>query len=184
MHIVNDIFAVSRNACSIMTVSWISILIVGRIYDFHVAYISFIEQTKSEEWLLQHCQDDHFFHKMAYHTDVCVVVVGNSIIWPSLHGINESMGKMKMCGLYDCSTLLSIVYNGGVPVLLCIFLLYIVTPSFILPLLQRMYYIYSENTLMSRCSPSLRHIKNHSMYYDLDSRAPASPNTLSRAKIV
>ena len=59
MHIMGDIMAVSKNACSIMTVSWIFIIIVGRIYDFHVAYISFIEQTKSEEWLLEHCNCYH-----------------------------------------------------------------------------------------------------------------------------
>jgi len=186
MHIMGDIMAVSKNACSIMTVSWISIIIVGRIYDFHVAYISFIEQTKSEEWLLEHCQDDHFFHKMAYHTDVCALVMGNSIIWPSLHGINESMGKMKLCGLYDCSTLFSIVYSGGFPVLLCIFLLYIVTPSFILPLLQRMYYIYHENALMNKCSPSLRNSsynKKHAMYNDRLS-PPQSPSSKGRVKLV
>ena len=178
--------AVSKNACSIMTVSWIFIIIVGRIYDFHVAYISFIEQTKSEEWLLEHCQDDHFFHKMAYHTDVCALVMSNSIIWPSLYGINESMGKMKLCGLYDCSTLFSIVYSGGFPVLLCIFLLYIVTPSFILPLLQRMYHIYHENALMNKCSPSLRNTsynKKHAMYHDRLS-PPQSPSSNTRVKLV
>jgi len=176
MHIVDDLLAISKNACSIITVSWVSILIVGRIYDFHVAYISFIERTKSEEWLLEHCQDDHFFHKMAYHTDVCAMVVGNSIIWPSLYGINESMSKMKLCGFYDCTQLLQIVYSGGVPVMLCIVLLYIVTPSFILPLLQRMYYAYCENVLMAKCSPDIRssqtsrdtqNARKHAMYYDL-----------------
>jgi len=155
MPIKDELLAISKNACSIITVSWISILIVGRIYDFHVAYISFIERTKSEEWLLEHCQDDHFFHKMAYHTDVCAMVVGNSIIWPSLYGINESMSKMKLCGFYECSELLQIVYNGGIPVMFCIVLLYIVTPSFILPMLQRMYTIYCENVLMAKCSPNL-----------------------------
>ena len=185
MSIVDDLVAISKNACSIITVSWISILIVGRIYDFHVAYISFIERTKSEEWLLEHCQDDHFFHKMAYHTDVCATVVDNSIIWPSLYGINESMSKMKLCGFYDCSHLLHIIYSGGVPVMMCVVLLYIVTPSFILPLLQRMYYVYCENVLMAKCSPSIRtsihprddnHDRKHSMYYNLldevDSNGP------------
>jgi len=173
MHLMDELVLISKNACSIISVSWISILIVGRIYDFHVAYISFIERTKSEEWLLEHCQDDHFFHKMAYHTDVCDLVVGNSIIWPSLYGINESMSKMKLCGFHDCSTLLGIVYNGGIPVMLCILLLYIVTPSFILPLLQRMYYVYCENTLMAKCSPNIRsasprrHDAKHAMYYDV-----------------
>ena len=175
-HIVDELVAISKNACSIITVSWVSILIVGRIYDFHVAYISFIERTKSEEWLFEHCQDDHFFHKMAFYTDVCAMVVGNSIIWPSLYGINESMSKMKLCGFYACTELLRIIYSGGIPIMFCIVLLYIVTPSFILPLLQRMYYAYCEKQLMTKFSPILRrsnpssdtkHDRKHDLYYDL-----------------
>jgi len=188
MHILDELVAISKNACSIITVSWVSILIVGRIYDFHVAYISFIERTKSEEWLLEHCQDDHFFHKMAYHTDVCAMVVGNSIIWPSLYGINESMSKMKLCGFYDCTELLQIIYSGGMPVVFCIVLLYIVTPSFILPLLQRMYYGYCEKQLMTEYSPffhrpspssDTKHDRKHTMYYDLMDAYTANSQTWS-----
>jgi len=188
MNLTDELSQIFKNACSIMSVSWISILIVGRIYDFHVAYISFIERTTSEEWLLEHCQDDHFFHKMAHHTDVCDKVVSNSIIWPSLYGINESMSKMKLCGFHDCSTLLGIVYNGGLPVIFCMMLLYIVTPSFILPLLQRMYYVYCENVLMAKCSPHIRsaspckHPAKHAMYYDVmdDITADIAGNGKSR----
>jgi len=190
MYIIDELVLISKNACSIVSVSWISILIVGRIYDFHVAYISFIERTKSEEWLLEHCQDDHFFHKMAYHTDVCAMVVGNSIIWPSLYGINESMSKMKLCGFHDCSTLLGIVYNGGIPVMLCILLLYIVTPSFILPLLQRMYCVYCENTLMAKCSPNIRsasprrHDAKYAMYYDVMDDVAADMHSGTKSRLV
>ena len=194
MYIMQELVNISKNACSIVTVSWISILIVGRIYDFHVAYISFIERTKSEEWLLEHCQDDHFFHKMAYHTDVCAMVVGNSIIWPSLYGINESMSKMKLCGFYDCSQLLQIIYDGGAPVVFCIILIYIVTPSFILPLMQRTYSVYCENVLMNKCSPSLHALhkrtdargnQKHSMYYNLlDEDEPASFRNDNKVRLV
>jgi hypothetical protein len=193
MSMKDELLAISKNACSIVTVSWISIIIVGRIYDFHVAYISFIERTKSEEWLLEHCQDDHFFHKMAYHTDVCAMVVGNSIIWPSLYGMNESMSKMKLCGFYDCAQLLQIIYNGGVPVMFCIVLLYIVTPSFILPMLQRMYTIYCEKELMAKCSPNLHtglkrdphDIYQHNIIYSLlDDVASTTVNPGSKARFV
>jgi len=169
MSFMDELFAISKNTCFTVSVSWISIIIVGCIYDFHVAYISFIERSKSEEWLLEHCQDDHFFHKMAYHTDVCAMVVGNSIIWPSLYGINESMSKMKLCGFYDCSTLLDIIYSGSVPVMLSIFLGCVFTPSFILPLL------HCEKKLIDMSSPNIRKISSslprgnnkHHMYYDV-----------------
>ena len=167
MNMLEHISAISKNACSIVTVSWISILIIGRLYDFHVSYISFIEQIKSETWLLTHCEDDKFFHNMAYHTDVCAEVVANSLIWPSLYGINQSMSNMKLCGFYDCSTLFGIIYNGGMPVVLCIILFYVVTPSFILPLLQKIYKEYNHNLFMSKCSPDIKKDpKTHGLYYN------------------
>jgi len=159
---LEKLLSIPKNACSVLSVSWISILLVGRIYDFHVAYVSFLEQIKSEKWLLQHCQDDDFFHNLQYHTDVCREAVENSKIWPSLYGINQSASKMnlcglyKLCGLYDCGALFSVIYNGGIPVMVCIFLLYIVTPSFILPLLQRRYHAYCEQNMLSRCCPIYR----------------------------
>ena len=157
MGILEKVASIPKNVCSVISVSWISILIVGRIYDFHVAYVSFLEQIKSEKWLLEHCEDDDFFHNLQHHTDVCRDVVANSRIWPSLYGINESAGKMKLCGLYDCGALFSMVYSGGVPVMICIFLLYIVTPSFLLPILQRSYHSYCEHSIMARCSPVYKH---------------------------
>jgi len=190
MQIMHEVMNISKNACSIITVSWISILIVGRIYDFHVAYISFIERTKSEEWLLEHSQDDHFFHKMAYHTDVCAMVVGNSIIWPSLYGINESMSKMKLCGFYDCSQLLQVVYNGGVPVIFCIILMYIVTPSFILPLTQRMYSVHCEKRMIASLNALHKHSdvgdkQKHAMYYNLlDENTPAYSRNNNSVRVV
>jgi len=190
MHLMHDLVLISKNACSIVSVSWISILIVCRIYDFHVAYISFIKGTKSEEWLLEHCQDDHLFHKMAYHTDVCAMVMGNSIIWPSLYCIDKSMSKMKLCGFHNCFTLLGIVYNGCMPVMFCILLLYIVTLSFILPLLQRMYSAHCENSLMAKCSPSIRkasprwHDAKHTMYYDVLDDVAADVHNSEKSRFV
>jgi len=165
MSLIGKLLSIPKNACSVVIVSWISILIVGRIYDFHVAYISFIEQIKSEKWLLQHCQDDEFFHNLQYHTDVCREVVENSHIWPSLYGINQSAMKLKLCGFYDCATLLGIIYSGGIPVMVCIFLLYVVTPSFILPILQRTYYEYCEHSIISKCSPMFKQSQIHPLQY-------------------
>jgi len=167
MAVLEKLAYIPKNVCSVLSVSWVSILIVGCIYDFHVAYVSFLEQIKSEQWLLQHCEDDDFFHNMQYHTDVCRDVVANSNIWPSLYAINQSASKMKLCGLYDCGALFSIVYNGGIPVMVCIFLLYIVTPSFILPILQRTYHCYCEQNIMAKCSPIYKQSKtSHPLCFD------------------
>jgi len=114
---------------------------------------------------------------------VCKEVVENSKIWPSLCGINQSASKMKFCGLYNCGALFSIVYNSGIPVMICIFLLYIVTPSFILPLLQRTYYAYCEQNVLSRCSPVYRQAHAHALpqYHPIDTYTDYHHDTSTHA---
>ena len=152
MHLLYEIV---RNAGCVVTISWLSVILVGRVFDFHRAYLLFIEQTTSEKWLLEHCQDDHFYHNMAYHTDVCTQVVSNSQISPVLYAINQSMSQMKLCGFYECMSVVNMVYTGGIPVVLCFVLLYVFTPSFLLPVMQNMYDKRVQHDLHTRCSPSL-----------------------------
>lgn len=144
-----------RNSLTIFFVSWISVLLVGRIFDFHQIYISFIDQIKGEQWLLEQCQNDHFFHNMAYHTDVCHQVIANSQISPVLYAIHGSVNNMKLCGFYDCHTFSLLVYKGGVPVVVCVVLLYVLTPSFLMPWLNNVYDHHQQKCFEDRCSPVL-----------------------------
>jgi len=146
---------IARNAGCVLTVSWISVIIVGRVFDFHRAYVAFAEQTRSEQWLLERCKDDHFYHNMAYHTDVCALVVSNSQISPTLYAVNASMSQMKMCGLYECASVLLMISSGGVPLAVCCVLLYVMAPSFLLPLAQDLYEKRAQTQLQRRCSPLL-----------------------------
>ena len=85
--------------------------------------------------------------------DLCEQITANAQISPTLYALNESLGNMKMCGLYHCSELVSMILQGGTPVLICIVLLYIVTPSFILPVLSKSYESWSCRAFENRCSP-------------------------------
>lgn len=153
---MNLLYEVARNAGCVVTISWISVILIGRVFDFHTSYLAILEQTKSERWLLEHCQDDHFYHNMAYHTDVCSLVVSNSQISPTLYAVNASMAQMKLCGFYDCVSLAGMIYTGGVPIVFCCVLLYILAPSFLLPLFQNVYEQRVQRVLHRRCSPLLQ----------------------------
>ena len=122
------------NLCSLVTVCWVSVLVVGRLYDFHTAYIQFLQKIEGEAWLYDRCNEDAFFKNMQYHTDVCEQVMSNRSISPVLHALNFSMQNMKSCGFTDCVSLLTTVYAGGIPVALSLLCLYVFTPSFIMPL--------------------------------------------------
>ena len=149
------------NSSTILVVSWISVVFVGRIYDFHQIYIKFIDQTNSEKWLLEQCSDDHFFHNMAYHTDVCMQVFTNSQLSPLLYAINASMQNLKMCGIYDCSTVLQMLYTGGIPVFICVILLYVLTPSFLIPWIHVAYARHEQRRFDLGCSPVLKDTEQH-----------------------
>lgn len=136
-------------------VSWVSVLLMGRVYDFHEIYISFLNTQESERWLLAQCEDDHFYHKMASHSDVCNKVLTNSQISAVLYAINNSLLKLKYCGLYDCSEVLFLLYQGGVPVLVCLCFVYMLAPSFVLPCLHSAYDKYAQKNFEKKCSPHI-----------------------------
>lgn len=147
---------VMQNATSIVFVSWLSVILVGRVFEFHTEYIAFVDQVASEKWLLDQCNDDNFYHNMAYHTDVCVQVQSNNKISPILYAMNASLANMKMCGFYHCETILSMVYTGGFPVVICCILLYILAPSFLLPIFRSGYERRQERILLKNCSPDIQ----------------------------
>lgn len=150
---------VTVNAVAIIFISWLSILIISRIFDFHVAYIRFLNQIESESWLRMQCEQDDFFHNMAFHTDVCESVKANGQISPALYALDNSFRNMKLCGLYACSEVLTIIWTGGFPVVFCFALLYVCTPSFLFPLARSTYERRRDANFLRRCSPMLKQHK-------------------------
>jgi hypothetical protein len=160
------------NSITIVFVSWLSVLLVGRIFDFHQMYIKFIDQINSEKWLLEQCQQDHFFHNMAYHTDVCTQVLTNSKTSPILYSINASMAQLKMCGFYDCFTFMSLIYQGGMPAILCLVLVYVLTPSFLIPWMHIAYNKHEQRRFDIQCSPQVPKKRTHKLMNNVeDSRS-------------
>lgn len=80
-------------------------------------------------------------------------VNNNAKISPVLFAVNESLGQMKLCGLMHCTDALQMVLQGGAPVIICLVLLYVLTPSFLLPVVQRGYESYATRQFNRRCSP-------------------------------
>ena len=117
-----------------------------------------IDKKNTEEWLRTQCQDDYFYHKLAYHSTLCEEVANNAKISPVLYAISESAAQMKMCGLYDCTSLLAMISAGGFPVLICIFLVYVLTPSFLLPVMRSEFDRRREAAFLQQCSP---HVRSH-----------------------
>lgn len=147
------------NALGILFVCWVSMIVMARVYDFHTAYIHFVQQIESERWLHTQCADAAFFQNMQYHTDVCEQVMQNRETSPVIYALNASLQQMKLCGLTDCTTLAGTVYAGGTPLLASVLCVYIFTPSFLLPLAQGWYERHQQRSLLRRCTPTYAHLQ-------------------------
>ena len=171
------LFVALKNSGLVFMVTWLSTILVGRVFDFHFAYVQFMDQKNKEEWLRTQCESDEFYHRMAYHSDLCEQVANNAKISPVLYSLNESMGQMKLCGFYTCEALFKLVLQGGTPVIICMVLLYLLTPSFIIPIIQNGYSNYCVQQFNRRCSPYRRDNDAKSFSY------PAS-DSISHTKYV
>lgn len=85
--------------------------------------------------------------------DLCQTVDENSKIWPVLFALNESLSNVKLCGLYHCQDLLLMIVQGGTPVIVCFVLLWLLTPSFLLPIFNHGYDRYKVQRFVNSCSP-------------------------------
>jgi len=144
-----------QGACAVL-MTWLSVVLVGRVYDIHRAYLQWLERARGERWLLEQCGDAAFFRGLASHTDVCAQVVANSRVWATLHAARASLAQLKMCGFCECAAAAHMVYTGGAPVVCCFALLYVLTPSFLLPALHGLHARRALHLLHARCSPQLR----------------------------
>ena len=91
-----------------------------------------------------------------YHTDLCATVTANSKISPTLFALNASARTLKLCGFYECGEFAALVWSGGFPVLFCLFMVYVCTPSFLLPVMRSEFERRREAAFVRQCSPALQ----------------------------
>lgn len=51
---------------------------LDKLCQFHQTYQTVSAKLESERWLVQQCDDPHFFSKMHLHSDLCFVVENNA----------------------------------------------------------------------------------------------------------
>ena len=68
-----DLTQIFRNFTTWTTVTWVSTMLVARVFDFHKAYTMIIDKLDKEKWLMEQCLSDEFYHRLAYHSDLCEV---------------------------------------------------------------------------------------------------------------
>tara|TARA_Y100000389_G_scaffold193601_1_gene222534 strand:+ start:457 stop:825 length:369 start_codon:yes stop_codon:yes gene_type:complete len=68
-----DLGQIFRNFTTWTTVTWVSTMLVARVFDFHKAYTMIIDKLDKEKWLMEQCLSDEFYHRLAYHSDLCEV---------------------------------------------------------------------------------------------------------------
>ena len=83
-------------------------------------------------------------------------MTANSRLSPVLYALDASARSLKLCGFYDCGEFVALLWAGGFPVLLCLFMVYVCTPSFLLPVMRSEYERRREAAFVRQCSPALQ----------------------------
>jgi hypothetical protein len=70
-------------------VAIVGIASLDRLCQFHQAYQTVAAKLESERWLVEQCEDPHFFSKMHLHSDLCFVVENNARVGAFMLALRE-----------------------------------------------------------------------------------------------
>lgn len=103
---------------------------LDRLCQFHQTYQTVAAKLESERWLVQQCEDPHFFSKMHLHSDLCFVVENNARVGALMLALRE-FTQSFLDGHYFFSTLLSQQGLFSWPILCGVALLLLLGPSWL-----------------------------------------------------
>lgn len=69
--------------------------------QFHQIFLSMSARLESERWLVQQCEDPHFFTKMHLHTDLCFTVTGNARVGAMMLSLQEFTQGFMSTHIFD-----------------------------------------------------------------------------------
>jgi len=88
------------------SILWVAGFFVGRIYAFHEAYISIVQELANDAKLLHLCSDFEFVAMMKQHNDVCSRVQVDANVNCFLKALNLALSAPTFCGQETCVYLL------------------------------------------------------------------------------
>lgn len=69
--------------------------------QFHQIFLATSARLESERWLVQQCEDPHFFTKMHLHTDLCFTVTSNARVGALMLSLQEFTRGIMSAHLFE-----------------------------------------------------------------------------------
>lgn len=131
---------------------WMCAVIITRLYAFHNAYMQHLNKIEDEAWLRNNCRDPDFFSNLRQHTEICTAVMENFRKSPVLVALNDVAASTYLCGSQTCLGLFQDISRGGLPLIGCLLLFFVFTPSFIIPFIRMGVDHAMEQRVLRACS--------------------------------
>lgn len=132
---------------------WTSIFLFTRIYLFYEAYQNESKKKEDERWLRIRCTEPEFYSNMKQHSDLCNQVEINARRSTFLTALHIVLDSTYLCGYESCLTLLgnitSWMIGAGLPVVIFIVVLLLLTPTLLYPCFRMYLDRMAERRIMS-----------------------------------
>ncbi len=119
-----------------LTTFWIVSFSMGRFFVFYEAYTSALRTIRDEAWIRTQCDDPQFYSNLKQHSDLCQSVQINFERSPLLVALNAVSETAHLCGRYSCTENLVAISKGGWPVILCVGLVSLLTPTLLVQVMR------------------------------------------------
>jgi hypothetical protein len=77
----------------------LSVIFLDQLCQFYRIFQATASKLHSERWLVEQCEDAHFFSKMHIHTDICFTVENNARIGVFMLSLQEFTRSILSCDL-------------------------------------------------------------------------------------
>ena len=105
-----------------------SIAGLDRLCVFHQTYTAISTKLESERWLVNQCQDPHFFSNMHQHSDLCFQVENNARVGAFMLSLRQ---LTQSCLSPEILSTLSVSRLASWPFLCCLAALLLLGPSWL-----------------------------------------------------
>ena len=85
---------------------WVCMFLLSRVHKLHEAYGMLEAERNNDEWLVEQCRKDDFYHNMKHHSSLCDSVQRKQYDILLLRAVERVIEETYLCGYDSCGQLL------------------------------------------------------------------------------
>lgn len=120
---------------------WVCMFLLSRVHKLHEAYGMLEAERNNDEWLVEQCRKDDFYHNMKHHSSLCDSVQRKQYDILLLRAVERVIEETYLCGYDSCGQLLvafgDYMLGRGIVLTACLALAALLLPTLLLPVFRR-----------------------------------------------